>query len=282
MEYRECRTCAEYLPIEAFYIYHNEKTGNTRLGNPDCKECDRANTRRKSAEQKGNVGSERVGIKPNTYVDENQKKQTFEFLKLMGWKFNEERGIWYDDIKKTSDGIFVGVWSPKQKIRPKLVFTESNPPKIKFKNERKADLPSEELVNKIVFDYYVNNIRIKDLAVKYNVNSNTIQTYTKYLYNQEMAKRRKSDIIPINKTLLKRKKHFKKELPKIIPTVVLSKDKVMFTPEIIKQVQYDYFMGDLKFYEVVQKYADFDAKTVAYIIRKTLTVIKLNKDADKN
>jgi hypothetical protein len=285
MEYRECRTCTEYLPIDDFYYSISEKTGKIHLSTPDCKECAKHKEReeRREAKDAAGIGSEKVFNTPNTYKDKHQKKQTFDVMLAMGWKFNEEKGIWYDDIKKTSDGMFIGVWSPSpKKIRPKLVFTESNPPKIKFKYERKGDLLSEETVNKILFDYYVKNMKLLDIAHKYSTHKSTVSTYTKYLYNQEMDRRRNPDIIPTNKTSITRKKHFKKERPTTIPTVILSRDKIMFTPEVVKQIQYDYFMGDLKFYDVVEKYVDYDAKTVAYIIRKTMNLIKLTKDANEN
>jgi hypothetical protein len=284
MEYRECRTCAEYLPIDDFYYSINERTGKIRLSTPDCKVCakDRERKERRAIKDAAGIGSEKVFNTPNKYKDIHQKRQTFGVMLAMGWKFNEENGIWYDDIKKTSDGKCIGVWAEKPKpIKVKLKFDENKPPKIKFTNKRTEGMLSEEVVNQILYDHYVNKMSLSDLAIKYNTHKSTVATYTKYLYHQEMAKRKTTNIIPENKTSVLRKKHFKKDKPKSIPTITLTNPNPMFTDELIAKIQNDYFMGDLKFYEVVEKYSGYDAKTAAYIIRKTLTKIKLIKDADK-
>ena len=283
MEYRECRTCNETLPIDAFYFYISENTGKTRLATPDCRVCDKEKARNKRKEDISETGSAKVYNKPNTYKDVRQKKQTFEFLQLLGWKFNEEKGIWYDDIKKTKDGMFIGVWSPSvKKTSQRLTFNEDAPPKIKFKHTRKDNVLSEDTVNRLLFDYFITKMKVKDIAKKFNTPLSTVSTYVQYLNRQEINNRTSDKIIPTNKTKITPKKHFKKIIVTTIPKVVLSKANPMFTDDIIKQIQYDYFKGDLKFYEVVEKYKSYTAKTVAYIIRKTMLLIKSAKNDNEN
>lgn len=48
--------------------------------------------------------AQRLTNKPNTWKDEEQRILTWSFLESMGWKFNEEKGIWYDDKIKDKDG----------------------------------------------------------------------------------------------------------------------------------------------------------------------------------
>jgi len=290
MEYRECRTCGEYLSIEYFYYYVSEKTGRYNLSCPDCKECDRENARRKSAEERGNAGSEKVLATPNKYKDADQKEITFTFMKMMGWKFNEEKGIWYDNIKKTKDGEFIGVWTPTpKKVRPpKLTFTKEDPPKftykrVNYKTKNVQNVVTEETINKILYDYYIENMKYADIAAKYNIHKDKAEGYIKYFNSVVRGSNKQTKVIPTPKTTTIRKKHFKQntEYDKI-PTVVLKRFNPIFTPEIIKKIQLDYFKGGLKFYEVVKKYEDFDASKVAYIIRRTMTLIKMYKETNEN
>lgn len=283
MEYRECRTCKDTLPIDAFYFYISESNGKVRLATPDCRECDKRKSRHKRREDISETGSEKVYVNPNVYKDAKQKEQTFQFLRLLGWKFNEEKGIWYDDIKKTKDGMFIGVWSPSvKKISERLTFDKDTPPKIKFKHKRADDVVSEDTINKILFDYFITKMKLQDISNKYNIPRRIVSTYVQYLHRQELNKKIIDNTIPTNKTKITRKKHFKKIKATVIPKVVLLNANKMFTPDVIRQIQYDYFMGDLKFYEVVQKYEAYTAKTVAYIIRKTMLLIKLAKNDNEN
>ena len=290
MEYRECRTCGEYLSMDHFYYYVSEKTGRKNLSSPDCKECDRENSRiRRSADK---AGSEKVLTNPNTYKDQLQKETTFAFMKAMGWKFNEEKGIWYDNIKKTKDGDFIGIWTPTPKRFKcaKLVFTKENPPKFKYKKvnyktKNTNAAVTEETINKILYDYYIENMKYAELEAKYNINKEKVEGYIKYFNTVVRSSKKTTKVIPTAKTPHTRKKHFKyNSTYDNIPTVVLKKFNPMFTPELIRQIQMDYFQGGLKFYEVVHKYSDYDASKAAYIIRRTMVLIKMYKDSneDKN
>jgi hypothetical protein len=289
MEYKECRTCGEYLSIESFYYYVSEKTGRKNLATPDCRECDKEKTNRRRSEERGDAGSQKVLRHPNTYKDKDQRDITFTFMKMMGWKFNEDNGVWYDDIKKTKDGEFIGVWAPTlKKKKRQLIFTEENPPLIHFKKPRTQNLLSEDAVNKILYDYYIEKMTYGEIGLKYDIKKISVESYIKYFVkllsdDKESVKVKVDKVIPKAKTAITRKKHFSvKTNYDNIPTVVLSKFNPMFTPEVIREIQNDYFKGSLKFYEVVKKYEDYDAGKVAYIIRRTMKLIKMYKDANEN
>lgn len=101
-DYKSCKECNEYKPLEMFHFFNKEKglTFNT------CKDCERENDRIYNERIKEeNGGSKMVGLKPNTYFDEYQKKNTFEVMTLMGYLFNEEFGIWTKEgVKTIKDG----------------------------------------------------------------------------------------------------------------------------------------------------------------------------------
>jgi hypothetical protein len=98
--YRKCNTCSTWKPTEEYYQFRS------KIWNK-CSECEREKDR-KDALQKliDNGGSNRVKHNPNEYSDEYQRKNTFEFMQLLGYLYNEENGIWYKEPWKTKDGKF--------------------------------------------------------------------------------------------------------------------------------------------------------------------------------
>jgi hypothetical protein len=114
--YRKCRTCQEFK-LETAYYFHPKKS---RLPYLDCKicintrECIRSKTYRvKELEENG--GSYYHRTKPGQWVDDYQKKATYNILKAMGWKLNEENEIWWKEGIKTSDGVFINIKESKHK-----------------------------------------------------------------------------------------------------------------------------------------------------------------------
>jgi hypothetical protein len=101
-DYKACKECNEYKPIDSFHYFNKEKglTFNT------CKDCEKENDRIYNEQLKEqNGGSKMVGAKPNTYFDEYQKKNTFEVMTLLGYLYNEEYGIWTKlGVKTIEDG----------------------------------------------------------------------------------------------------------------------------------------------------------------------------------
>ena len=101
-EYKTCNTCFELKPISDYYKRAKVKTYNR------CKVCELAKEKAERLEYMDeNSGSERVPLKPNTYNDEFQKRDTFLMLEALGYTFNEEKGIWYKEPWKTKDGKFL-------------------------------------------------------------------------------------------------------------------------------------------------------------------------------
>lgn len=180
MMYYTCRICDEYLSEDNYYCYI--RNGKKRPHRRNCKQCqcemDRENYEK--IRLKGS-GGKRTPRKPNTYDDEIQKEQTFQFLTLMGWKFNEEKGIWYDDIKKDKDGNMIGVWEKKKRIY-KTVLKNENGKKIYTRSEDKKRDPfyipiviikgqfkevPQNILDSIQYDYFIENKFLDDINEKY-------------------------------------------------------------------------------------------------------------------
>ena len=101
-DYKPCKQCNEYKTHDSFHYFNKEKglTFNT------CKDCEKENDRlyyEQVKEQNG--GSKQVALKPGVFIDEYQRKNTFELMTLMGYLYNEEHNIWLKEgVKSLKDG----------------------------------------------------------------------------------------------------------------------------------------------------------------------------------
>ena len=113
-----CKTCNEIKSLDQYGRY----TKYPDTPKPHCKNCERI---REGAKYRAKVdkkgGNDRCPPKPNRYADHNQKEQTFEFLLLLGWKFNENKGIWWKEGIKTEDGVFINIKKKVKVPKPKPV-----------------------------------------------------------------------------------------------------------------------------------------------------------------
>lgn len=97
VDYQYCNDCEQWLPKTDFYPRLKIR----------CRVCECKKDSIERAEKRAEAGgSAKVPNKPNTYVDIHQKQQTFDFMKAIGYTFNEENGIWYKLPWKDQDGNF--------------------------------------------------------------------------------------------------------------------------------------------------------------------------------
>jgi hypothetical protein len=92
--YKLCKTCNEYKLKSEFYTT-NRGVGKKLYYHGNCIICTRKNESlkyRKEIEEQG--GNSMVYNAPNRYKDEIQRKNTFNVLETLGYKFDEETGIW--------------------------------------------------------------------------------------------------------------------------------------------------------------------------------------------
>lgn len=160
-DYKKCNTCFEYRELDEFY-YQNRKK-NQRFGK--CKVCQR-NEDKKKAHQKvlDNSGSDRYYTKPNKYIDEHQRKGVFDVMLALGWTFNEEKGIWYKDGIKTSDGVFIKIPQPKP-------FSPNAPDYLKTKEKRELYHRAVELRKK--------NMSLLSISNKLGISHTTVFRWLK-------------------------------------------------------------------------------------------------------
>lgn len=91
-----CLVCNQEKSSEMFYDYFQTR----------CKTCVREQANKKYRDENGTV--EKVLPTPNTYVSDAQRADTFEFMKAIGYNFNEENGVWLKPgVKELIDGQIV-------------------------------------------------------------------------------------------------------------------------------------------------------------------------------
>lgn len=117
---QRCPQCKKDVPLTGYY-----KSTINRKGSY-CAACLRKNQNERNYKKvMSEGGSERIPTKPNIYVDEFQKAQTFMVLERLGWIFNEDTGIWSKEGVKTKDNVWLNIIpQPRTKRRPSGILTK--------------------------------------------------------------------------------------------------------------------------------------------------------------
>jgi len=181
-----CLTCNETKSVDDFYT--SRKT---------CKKCCLQKeylyrTEKTYLNLDNNGGSLRVKTKPGEYHDEYQRYYTNELMIAMGWTYNKEKNLYWKLPFREEDGYYPTIRKTKpetyvDKIRKyglvKSEITKDNIPKLKLKNRRKST-PSDEIINNLTYDYFVNKISYSDLYEKYNMSMTLIYMYIRMCYKK--------------------------------------------------------------------------------------------------
>jgi AraC-like DNA-binding protein len=103
-DYQQCYTCKKYKPKNVYI--------KTLLNGyqKSCTECRRKiNRDARLAELERNGGSNYIHHLPGMFHDDIQRRQTWEVLKICGYSYNDELGIWYKEPWKLKDGTFPNI-----------------------------------------------------------------------------------------------------------------------------------------------------------------------------
>jgi hypothetical protein len=162
--YRQCNTCSTWKELDKYYCSNGKPTSNR------CIVCTREKERLDSIENmKLKGGSDMVPKLPNKYFDEYQRSNTFEVMKLLGYLYDEETGIWTKSgWKEIKDGKAFFPHLRKRKPKPK-------PPKEVFIKK-----VSPEFYEKIMM-YKEKGLKRYEIASLLNTSPTTItNTIKKY------------------------------------------------------------------------------------------------------
>jgi len=140
--YRKCCSCSIWKTMDQYYKSKLNKIFYK------CNECIKINRKEKKEikiEEYG--GSISFKTEPNQYVDEHQRNSVFKIMLVMGYTFNEEKGIWFKEPWKTKDGEFTFIKSNKNK---KIITLEDTD---KIINLRKTKKTIVEISNELKISY---------------------------------------------------------------------------------------------------------------------------------
>jgi hypothetical protein len=279
-ETRICSVCEEEYPISFFDNFvHRGKM----IRSGKCKECRRDRDRNERLEHlKEMGGSEVMSPKPNTYKDIYQKEQTFLAMKAFGWKFNEAKGIWYDNRLKDENGVWLVPLGTKRqgysqankyKFLKKLVTPETLP-KIEYKYDKNYKT-SEDTINKAMWDYYINKMLLRDVLVKHKIDRKNFENYQHKInitLNEMYLQGKLTENTNVEEEPDKRKKRFlfKHQLP----DYEFYKNYKHIPYEHIKKIVALYFNECKSIREIVNLYDIYEYTYVQYVITKTLTMMK--------
>ena len=145
-----CNKCKQLKSIQDFYASKKKYVSGT------CKECYNKLEKIKYYEYKeDNCGGARILQKPNLYANTAQKNCLFQLMESMGFKFNQEKQIWWKPSFRTEDGIFI---------------------KVKPKPKRKREYLTKLMIKEI-HELFDKNTPVSDIALKYGTHENTIYKY---------------------------------------------------------------------------------------------------------
>ena len=148
-----CKICMEYLNPNKFY---------QRFGRPIesvCKSCEiQKNKQIRQEYLKENCGSEFVCAEVNKYADEYQKECTFNLLKLLGYLYDEETGIWTKPgWKEIKDG---------QPHFPNIIFK---------RGRRRITQQDKENIRKL----YAEGYTVDDISIQLKMSDTSVYRYVK-------------------------------------------------------------------------------------------------------
>lgn len=155
-----CIDCNQYKFISTDFYLH-------KGGNPitkRCKDCQRELDRQEADQKRrDNGGSMMIPQRCNVYFDSYQRENTFQFMQLMGYLYDEETGIWHKPgWKEIVDGkpVFV-VIKEKRKNKPKKI---------------KSRIMNDEMRQKMI-ELWEKKLNYGQIANKLKISSTTIRKY---------------------------------------------------------------------------------------------------------
>ena len=166
-EERICCACGEMKPISEFYIKKTKK--GTPRPSSYCIICLSEKNKEYARDKRGTSGWNDIDKNPGEYNDNEEKEQTHQLLKLIGWKFDKEKNMFYKPGLKEKDGT----WTIFKKHQPKpieLNIPTHTPGKPLSKEMR-------EKIKELIFEGYDKN----EIATTTNVSVSMVYSINRTL-----------------------------------------------------------------------------------------------------
>lgn len=176
MESKICTLCEKEFPISEFQ--YNWKSGSKIIGK--CRGClSEANKERMRLKREEMGCDVQVRSLPNTYRNDEQRKEVFDFLYLIGWKFNEENGIWWRKPIKNKEGRFLKF--EEKPVRHTIPI--ERPEGYVHKNKGKTKLAKEQF--KELYEMRQQGYTYPQLMKYFNLSQPTLYKYINYYYDNK-------------------------------------------------------------------------------------------------
>jgi hypothetical protein len=162
-----------------------------------CKECVREEERVKDELARNarikkqidaGISTKRVPNKPGDFADDLQKQSSIQILTAIGWSYNEQNGVFYKLPLKDYTGRWLILNEDsndnllrkrrRSKIRSKI--TKQTLPKVSITKNRRKNTPSDEIINQICYEYFIEKKTMLELQIKYK--TKTIHQYICLVY----------------------------------------------------------------------------------------------------
>lgn len=102
MKNKRCPQCKKMKTTEDFYQWNKEFGIRYSTYCIDCMRFNAHLVHLRRMEEK----EEKVPQQPNVYMSEEQRNNTFQIMKALGYSYNESNGIWYKLPVKNEQGEF--------------------------------------------------------------------------------------------------------------------------------------------------------------------------------
>ena len=153
-----------------------------------CKECVREEERLKDALERNErikkqvedgISTKRVPNKPGDFADELQKQSTIQILTAIGWSYNEQNGIFYKLPLKDYTGRWLvlkgdvddKLLKHRKQAKIRDTITKETLPKISITKNRRNNTPTDEELNQICYEYFIEKKTQSEIAYKYGISS---------------------------------------------------------------------------------------------------------------
>lgn len=165
-EYCQCRDCSTWKHKSEYYVT------NGKINYYTCKQCiiDKERADRQQY-LKENCGSEFVHKDVNTYADEYQKACVFDFLKDLGYLYDDVTGVW------TKPGV-------KEIIDGEIVFLKISK---RPKKQRKKSTPVTMQIIKQVIELKRIGVKITDIMNQLDISENSVYKILKTHSNAQSS-----------------------------------------------------------------------------------------------
>ncbi len=133
-------------------------------------------------------GSTSVRTKPGEWYDDKQKEYVHDILKSIGWKYNEEKNVWYDEKIRNKEGEWIVDVTTKYTARTHhggtKEYLQRHPEELpRFKILKHKHL-SDKLVRDIQVDYFINNYTQNKCIMKHQISEKDMQYILRRTYDK--------------------------------------------------------------------------------------------------